>query len=244
MTIGVIGAMDNEIRYIVDNLSHADKKSVYGYDFYTGMYKDFFGRYNDIVVVKCGVGKVNAARCTQILIDRFFVNWIINTGVAGSISPEVSIGDVFIPKSIVQHDFDVTCLGYSKGYMCTGEDSNRPTYYKPYKTLRNDLLAYIEDLNIQKGENIVVKEGVLATGDIFIHDKEMKNKIRSKFGASAVEMESGAVGQTSFAAGIPFVVLRVISDNADGSAPEDYQKFENEMAEKSAKIVMSFLYRE
>lgn len=244
MTIGVIGAMDNEIKYIVDNLSYSDKKSLYGYDFFEGSYKDFFGRYNTIVVVKCGVGKVNAARCTQILIDKFSADWIINTGVAGSISPKVNIGDVFIPKSIVQHDFDVTCLGYSKGYMCTGEDGNKPTYYKPHKTLRNDLLTYIEDLNFLKGENIVVKEGVLATGDIFIHDKGMKDKIRSKFKASAVEMESGAVGQTALAAGIPFVALRVISDNADGSAPEDYQKFEDEMAEKSAKIVMSFIYRE
>lgn len=232
MRIGIIGAMDNEISHILESMFVDYSHEYCGYKFYIGV----MGR-NDVVLVKCGVGKVNAARCAQILIDKFDIDIMLNTGVAGAVNPLFKIGDVIVPYAVVQHDFDVTCLGYAKGYMCTGVGRDKPTMYYSDKVLNENIFSKAKEL---AGEASVY-DGILATGDIFISDVKMKDKIRSKFDASAVEMESGAIAQTCSMSGVPFAILRVISDEAGGEVPKEYQRFEDAAADISSRIMVEIV---
>lgn len=229
MRIGIIGAMDNEVLGLIRDLRGHKEKDLFGYTFHLGVLEG-----KKVVVVQGGIGKVNAARCAQILIDKFRVGLIINTGVAGAVSSSLNIGDVIVPDVLYQHDFDVTCLGYSKGYMCTGENQDLPTAYFPPKDLRDLVRGIFKD-------PLEVSSGGIASGDIFVHDPKMKKKIEFKFGVSAVDMESGAIAQVCSLGNVPFVIVRVISDRADGGAPEDYKAFEDLAAHKSSHIVECFL---
>lgn len=230
--IGVIGAMDKEIAHLLEKLSSKRTGEHYGYTFTTGRLGT-----KTVTAVRCGIGKVNAARCTQLLIDRFPVDLIISTGIAGGAGPEVEIADAVVATGLVQHDFDVTAGGYPKGYMCTGISKDKPTVYTPDSAL-------VRALEKAAGDIIgpdKVKPGIVATGDVFVADASLKAEIHSLFHALAVEMESAAIAQTAQGAGVPFTVLRVISDKADGQATDSFARFENETALHSARIIVSFI---
>ena len=165
--IGIIVAMEEELEEILNIMNNIEEKEIYGLTFKTGQIEK-----NKVVVVKCGVGKVNAARVTQILIDTFNIKSIINVGSAGALNPFLNIGDIVIAEKLVQHDFDITAFDHDKGYITGVGDyiySNTELIEK-FKNSANNL----------KEKDYKIKTGIIATGDIFCTDIEMKNKIYSK----------------------------------------------------------------
>lgn len=230
LTIGVIGAMDSEIEDLVSLIGNADKTDIYGLTFYSGI-----ANGKNLLLLKSGVGKVNAARCTQILIDKFDPDYIINSGIAGGIAPELCVGDVVVGDELVQHDFDVSGLGYAKGYICTGVNPDQPTIFNSDEILIEKLEKAAQSVpgNVHRGR--------IASGDLFVSSPDDKSRIRQEFSVSAAEMEGAAVAQTAAYGNIPFAVLRVISDQADGSAAESYTEFESEAAKKSSDVITELL---
>ena len=231
-TIGVIGAMDIEVETLVSKLEDMKKTELYGCIFYSGC---MYGR--QVVILKSGVGKVNAARGTQLMIDRFSPEAILNTGIAGAIAIDLNVGDAVVATELVQHDFDTTAFGYAPGYMCNGIDPDKPTMYRADESLADKVVQAAGI--VMTGST--VRKGIVATGDVFIAGAEPKRRIREMFNASAAEMEGAAIAQTASYAGVPFAVLRVMSDRADGSAPESYEEFEARSARLSAAAIEEFI---
>lgn len=232
--IGVIGAMDSEVQYLIDRIDCRKTTEIFGYSFHSG---SLYGKR--VTVVKCGIGKVNAARGTQLLIDRFSPDAIVNTGIAGALDPELKVGDAVIATGLVQHDFNVMAFGHARGYICTGDDHRKPTSFIPDEKLAGKLRQAAGQ--VLKGSSIT--EGVIATGDLFVADAKTRRGIRDEFSAVAAEMEGAAIAQTATYSGVPFAVLRVVSDNADGEASVSYDKFEAETAKRSAAVIEEFLKR-
>lgn len=232
VTIGIIGAMDSETEALYSLLSNAESVRIADLDFYSG---EASGK--KMVVVKSGIGKVNAARCTQILIDNFHPDYIINSGIAGGIDASLSVGDIIIGEELVQHDFDVTAFGHSKGYLCTGERDDVPTVFRSDKKL----VYLLESSAKEAGGSGKVRTGRIASGDIFVADRTLKESISHEFKAAAAEMEGAAIAQTAAYADIPFVVLRVISDQADGEAAESFETFEKQTAELSSAVIQNLI---
>ena len=226
--VGVIGAMDSELSSLIAALKGREDRTLHGLVFYTGTLED-----SPVVLVKCGVGKVNAARTAQVLIDAFAPRALINTGIAGGVAPGLSVGDAVVADGLVQHDFDVTAFGHAKGYLCTGRDSSKPTVFVPEQKVQDSLFQAACAL-LGEGH---VHRGMVATGDQFISGRESKAAIWEQFHASAAEMEGGAIAQAAALTGVPFGVIRVISDLADGTAPSSFDQFEQETADRSAAIV-------
>lgn len=231
-TIAIIGAMESEVYRLTSLLENANTVPVYNLTFYTGTIKK-----RKVVIVKSGIGKVNAARCTQLLIDRFNPDAIVNTGIVGGIDPGLSVGDIVIGTGLLQHDFDVTAFGHAKGYLCTGDDHNSPTVFYADKSLSDAL----ESTATSQFQEKRVGRGTIATGDLFVSDSEKKQELWETFKASAAEMEGAAIAQTASYAGVPFAVLRVISDQADGKAAQSFEVFEEETAKLSSAVIESLL---
>lgn len=229
--IGIIGAMDIEVDLLIKAITNDKIEKIGDMIFHSGMINN-----TEAVVVKCGIGKVNAARCAQTLAEHFEVSAVINTGIGGGIGDGLLVGDIVIAESLVQHDFDVSGFGYAKGYMFIG-DKDKATYY----TADKELAGIIEKAAFEHMDKSKVKKGIIATGDIFVSDSETKSEIKNNFKALVTEMEGGAIAQTAYANDIPFAVVRAVSDLADGSAPESYEEFERETAYLSAETVKSFL---
>ncbi len=232
MTYGIIGAMDTEIQMIRDRMDYCRTNSLYGLKIYQGRIGSA-----DVVVAKCGIGKVNAARSAQILIDRSKPDYIINTGVAGGIEPSLRIGDMVLSTYLVQHDFDMTCLGCVVGCQQLDGDKTKPTLFHADEALLDAFEAAAKET---AGET-AIHRGPIATGDTFVADRKTKEHIFDTFGAFACEMEGGAIAQVAKAAGVPFLVIRAISDMADGSAYDSYASFERHAAELSARMLLRFL---
>lgn len=232
MRIGIIGAMDVEISCLLEQLDDKKNESVYGFDFTVGR---MFGY--ETVIVKCGVGKVNAARGTQLMIDRYSPDIIINTGIAGAIGPEIDVGDVVISESLVQYDVDATALGYAKGYLFTGISPDKPTVFTADPDVSQKL--FLAAKKIVSGNT--VRKGIIASGDIFVSSLELKKAIRSEFCAEVAEMEGAAIAHVAKYCGIPFSVLRTASDRADGSAAVSIKDFGEVTARRSAAIVEEFI---
>lgn len=229
--IGIIGAMDIEVESLKSEIKGLKTETIGDMEFFCGKISD-----SDVIVVKSGIGKVNAARCAQTLCVRYNVSMLINTGIGGGIGDGLSVGDLVIAKSLVQHDFDVSGFGYAKGYMFCG-DKDKATHYYPDENITKMLhLAANENICAEK-----IKTGIIATGDIFVSTSEKKSEIRNDFNALVCEMEGGAIAQTAVSNNVPFAVIRAISDLADGSAPKSYEEFEKETAYLSANIIKSFL---
>lgn len=202
--IGIVIAMDEEHEEIVKLMKDIKEKQIYNLRFLTGKIKE-----KNCVIVKSGVGKVNAARTTQVMINNFDIEYVINIGVAGAINAMLNIGDVVIGKHVVQHDFDITAFGHSKGYITGVGDKvicDRDLVEQYKKIIEN---------SAEKNYNI--KLGVVATGDIFLTEVWMKNKIRAKFDADVVDMECGAVAQVCYLDNIPFMAIRCVSDTPNGN---------------------------
>ena len=225
--VGIIVAMEEELEQILNVMSSAEEKEINGLNFKLGKIEK-----KNVVVIKCGVGKVNAARVTQILIDKFNVGYVINVGAAGALNPLLNIGDIVIGEKLIQHDFDITAFDHEKGYITGVGDYiySDSTLVKKLKEIANRLSE--NDYN--------VKSGVIATGDIFCTDIEMKNKIYSKFDADCVEMEGAAIAQVCYLDKIPFVVLRSISDSPDGKNEIDFDKFIDLASRRCAVILKEF----
>lgn len=220
---GIIGAMDEEVSSLKEALTEEKVTTVANMDFYEGKLDG-----KDVVVVKCSVGKVNAAACTQILIDRFGVDRIINTGVAGSLDASIDIGDIVVSTDAVQHDMDVTALGFARGEI-------------PY----SDLSVFSADQEMRKNAVEAVKatapeihvfEGRVCSGDQFIASRAQKEAIISEFGGMCCEMEGAAIAQVCCLNGTPFVIIRAISDKADDSEEMSYIEFVHAAAERCAAI--------
>lgn len=206
--IGVIGAMDSELAALIAALTQPAQETVQGLVFRTGR----LGA-REVVLVRCGIGKVSAARCTQVLIDRFAPGAVINTGIAGGLASGLAVGDIVVADGLVQHDFDAAPIGFVRGCVCMG------------------------DPGAQR-----VHRGLVATGDQFISGAAAKAAIRRAFPAAmAAEMEGGAVAQAASMSGVPFAVVRAISDLADGTAAASFEQFEQHAADASAAAVLQAL---
>ena len=186
----------------------------------------------DCILVQCGVGKVNASRTTQILVDNFNVESIINVGAAGAISSELNIGDVLIANTVVQHDFDITSFGHKKGYI--------PGVGDEIKCNSNLVESFKNILDKNKDKNYKIKIGVVASGDIFCTEPNMKNKINQKFNAAVVDMECAAIGQVAVLDNIPFISVRSISDIPNGDNASTFDENLELASTRCAEMLKEF----
>ena len=231
-TFGVIGAMESEVARLRGALADAETMEYSGLTFYSGTLGE-----NRVVLVKSGIGKVNAARCAQILIDKYSPDYLVNTGIAGGIGEGLAVADVVIGTELVQHDFDVRAFGYARGNLCEPSHRDAPTVFRSDDTLIEAFRAAASSLLDPRR----VKTGRIATGDLFVASAEAKRDLAETFGALAAEMEGGAIAQVAALAGVPFIVLRAISDLADGSSPASFDAFERETADLSASILRKLI---
>lgn len=224
MRVGIIGAMDVEVATLVDALDKSTSSEHAGMAFHAGMLGP-----TEVVVVRSGVGKVSAAACTQILIDLFDVDAVINTGVAGSLDASIDIGDVVVSIDALHHDVDATIFGYE-----LGEVPQLGTRIFPANaTLRS---AALEACHIS-APDIHAFEGRVVSGDQFVADNATKQKLAQVFGGMCCEMEGAAIAQVCWLNRTPFVIIRAISDKADGSKQIEYPVFETKAAHDCAAIV-------
>ena len=223
--IGIIGAMEQEVAKIKEKMQDVTITSKACMDFYEGTLEG-----KKVVVVRSGIGKVNAGMCTQILADVFGVEAVINTGIAGSLNNDVNIGDIVLSTDVLHHDMDATGFGYKKGQIPQMDEFSFPAD----ENLRKLAAKVCQEVNPE----ISVFEGRICSGDQFISDKGVKDAIISGF---AVEMEGAAIGQVAYLNHIPFLVVRAISDKADGSANMDYAEFEMAAIEHSVKLTVRMI---
>lgn len=224
MKLGIIGAMDVEVATLKEKMEQVTTKTVAGAVYFDGLLAGL-----PAVVVQCGVGKVNAALCAQILCDCFGVTHIVNTGIAGSLNARLDIGDLVISQDAIYHDFDLRFWGRPVGQV-PGMDV---VAFPADEALRTAALAAAEEVN--PGHSC---EGRIASGDQFICSKEQKERIIADTGAVCAEMEGAAIAHASYKNGIPFVIIRAISDKADDSAEMDYPTFEAIAAKHCAAVTM------
>ena len=229
-TIGIIGAMEVEVAILKEKMEDVRIIKKASMDFYEGILAG-----KKVVVVRSGIGKVNAGICAQILADVFSVEAIINTGIAGSVNKYFNIGDIVLSTDVVQHDMDATGFGYRKGQI-----PQMPVFFfNADDNLRRLAAEVCKEVN----PDIQVFEGRIASGDQFVCDQDVKNRIVSEFSAYATEMEGAAIGQAAYLNEIPFLVVRAISDKADGSAQMDYSEFEKAAVDHSVRLTLNMLAR-
>ena len=222
MKLGIIGAMRVEVETLVEKLENPVSRTVAWSTYYEGRLEGL-----DVVVVQCGVGKVNAAMCVQTLCNLFGVTHIVNTGVAGSLKAELDIGDLVVSRDAMYHDFDCNAVGYPTGRV-PGMDV---TAFPADEKLMT--LAYAAAETVNPGHT---KLGRVASGDQFICRKEQKERIIADTGAACTEMEGAAIAHAAYRNSVPFVILRAISDKADDSAEMDYPTFEAIAARRCAAV--------
>ena len=220
--LGIIGAMKIEIETLKEGLEGMVTSCRTGMEFYEGTLEG-----TDVVIVQCGVGKVNAAMCAQILCDCYGVTHLINTGIAGSLNAELDIGDLVVSSDAMYHDFDCVHFGYEMGKV-PGMDT---VSFPADAQLIGYAFAAAESLN--PGHT---KIGRVASGDQFVAEKELKERIISRTQGLCTEMEGAAIAQTACRNALPFVILRAISDKADDSAEMDYPTFEKLAAHRCAEV--------
>ena len=221
--IGIIGAMDSEVEAIFAQMASKDKIQINNLTFYKGKIFD-----KDLVVVKCGVGKVNAALCTQLLILTFKVDCVINTGIAGATGKGLNIYDFVVSTEALYHDFDTTFFGYKLGQV-----PGMPETFKADEKLTNLAVQVFEKSDLAKNHKI--QKGLIASGDQFIAGGEKKNFIVENFHPLCVEMEGCAIAHACHANGVPFVIIRCMSDCADENVQSTYEE------EKASKVSSNFL---
>lgn len=222
--IGIIGAMDEEVEQIVTAMDIERTETKAGMNFRAGKLNG-----KDVVVVRSGIGKCNAASCTQILVDDFKADYIINTGIAGSLNAAIDIADIVISDDVLHHDMDATGFGYPLGQVP-----------------RMDTLSFKADDRLIKLAKEAVEKvlpeikghvGRIVSGDQFISDKATKERIESTFHGYCTEMEGASIAHVSYINKVPFLILRAISDKADDSATVDYPTFEKQAIANSVKLI-------
>lgn len=225
--IGIIGAMDEEIERLLDVITDTKQTLHAGITYYEGQLCGL-----PVILCKSGVGKVNAAVCTQVLIDRFSAERIIFTGVAGAVDPALEIGDLVISTECLQHDMDASALGFKRGEIPYAKLSVFPA--------DEQLIMVAYESGKSLFELKVVKGRVLS-GDQFIADKAVVQALYEEFQGACLEMEGAAVAQVCFMNQVPYVVIRSMSDKADGSAHVNFRAFTQLAAERSSALVRTML---
>ncbi|HGD1023278.1 TPA: 5'-methylthioadenosine/adenosylhomocysteine nucleosidase [Streptococcus agalactiae] len=226
MKIGIIAAMEEELKLLVENLEDKSQETVLSNVYYSGRYGE-----HELVLVQSGVGKVMSAMSVAILVESFKVDAIINTGSAGAVATGLNVGDVVVADTLVYHDVDLTAFGYDYGQM-----SMQPLYFHSDKTFVSTFEAVLSK------EEMISKVGLIATGDSFIAGQEKIDVIKGHFPhVLAVEMEGAAIAQAAQATGKPFVVVRAMSDTAAHDANITFDEFIIEAGKRSAQVLMAFL---
>lgn len=205
----------------MEDVSVTDKA---GMSFFEGKWNG-----NDVVVVRSGIGKVNAAVCAQILADTFHADAIINTGIAGSLKNEINIGDIVLSTDAIQHDMDAQGFGYAPGVIPQMEVSDFQADEKLIELAKKCCAEVCPDIQVFTGR--------VVSGDQFISDKKKKEWLSSQFEGLCAEMEGAAIAQAAYLNHVPFLIIRAISDKADDSATMDYPEFESMAAENSVKLL-------
>ena len=220
--LGIIGAMSVEVETLKSEMKNLNVVQKSGMEFYDGVLENL-----NVVVVQCGVGKVNAAMCAQILCDCFHVTHLVNTGIAGSLCAELDIGDLLISSDAMYHDFDAQHFGYRFGEV--------PGLGVVTFAANEEMIAYASEAAeaVNPGHSRV---GRVASGDLFVAEKAVKERIIANTGALCTEMEGAAIAQVAWRNNLPFVILRAISDKADDSAEMDYPTFEAIAAHRCAQV--------
>ena len=222
MKLGIIGAMSVEVEALKAKMENTDVQIHAGSEYYAGMLEGI-----PAVVVQCGVGKVNAALCAQILCSIYGVSHLVNTGIAGSLDAQLDICDLVVSEDAMYHDFTVTAFGYPYGKV---PGMNVIAFPADPMLIK---LAYAAAEAVNPGHT---KVGRVASGDQFVCDKSVKDGIIANTQALCTEMEGAAIAHTAYRNGVPFVILRAISDKADGSAEMDYPAFETLAAHRCAEV--------
>lgn len=227
-TIGIIGAMEVEVEMLKEatNIEKIDK--IAGMTFSKGELEG-----QEIVLVTSGIGKVNAAVCTQILVNKFDVTHVINTGVAGAIHDELDFGDLVISTDLIEHDMDATGFGYEPGQI--------PQMEEWVFKADSELIELAEKAGVEEEITHSIFKGRIVSGDVFISSVEKKNYLSEQFKAHAAEMEGAAIAHTCYLNEIPFLILRAMSDKANGTAHENFDVFCQEAAVNSSNIVKNIL---
>ena len=228
MKVGIIGAMEVEVEQLRNDMLEKKETRRAGIDFCEGILCGI-----PAVIARCGVGKVNAAVCAQVLVDCFGVDRLINTGIAGSLDARINIGDIVISTELVHHDVDAVVFGYDPGQI--------PSMPSAWFQADKELAVLAEKACRKVSPETGVFHGRIASGDQFISDRAAKEKIAAQFGALCTEMEGASIAQAAFRNEIPFVVIRVISDKADDSSSMEYPVFEEIAAKKSMQMTEEFL---
>ncbi|MBE6149318.1 MAG: 5'-methylthioadenosine/adenosylhomocysteine nucleosidase [Firmicutes bacterium] len=220
--IGIVFAMNEELEALKQLLEIEKEYNIFELMVYEGKINNV-----EFVLIESGVGKVNAARSTQILIDNFKVDYIFNIGVAGGVSDKLEVGDIVLGNKLVQHDFDITAFDHEKGYI-------------PKVGVYIDTDKYLFDLvkDVFNENNIKFHEGVIASGDIFCTEEKMGNKINTKFNALCVEMEGASIAQVCHLCKVPFIILRSISDVPNNNNQITYVEF----LESSCNIIAKAMF--
>ena len=221
--VGIIGAMEQEVARLKEVMENVKITTRAGMDFYEGILED-----KKVVVVQSGI-------CTQIPADLFQVEAVINTGIAGSLNNDINIGDIVLSTDVLHHDMDATGFGYPKGQIPQMKEFS----FQADEGLRKIAHEVCAEVNPE----IQVFEGRIASGDQFVCDQGVKDNIVKEFSAYAVEMEGAAIGQAAALNGIPFLIIRAISDKADNSANMDYPAFEKLAIEHSVRLTQGMLKR-
>lgn len=229
--IGVIGAMQIEVEALCAEMENKSEETVSGITYVSGQ---LYGRR--LVVAKCGIGKVFAALCAQTMIIKYAPSVIINSGVGGTLTSKLSIGDIALSEYAVQHDMDTTPLGDPAGLI----SGINKVYFEGDKNVLSDIEKIIESTGVR------AERGIIATGDVFLDDSERKEKIHKLFDTPececiACEMEGGAIAQTCFVNNVPFCILRAISDGGDENSAMDYPKFLRMAAENVTEVLKSYV---
>lgn len=222
MKLGIIGAMELEVNTLKASMTQVKPLTKAGMEFWEGTLRGL-----PAVVVQCGIGKVNAGICAQILADCFQVTAIVNTGIAGSLDPGLDIGDILISTDAMYHDVDCHDFDYALGQI-----PGMPETFPADAALAKQAETACQAMGIS------FRHGRVASGDQFVNDKALKERIIATTHASCTEMEGAAIAQAAYRNGIPFLILRAISDKADDSAEIDYPAFERQAAEHCAGLVL------
>ena len=224
--IGIIGAMEPEVEAIIATLEEKKSETVSRITFYTGKIGE-----KTVAVAKCGIGKVFAALCAEIMILKYNPDLLVNTGGGGALASGLTTGDIVIASDLCQHDMDTSAIGDPKGLV----SGINVIYFEADKRANEILLTSAKSLGLN------ARLGRIASGDKFIASKEDKTRIMTDFSADACEMEGCAIAQTAFVNGTPFAVVRAISDSADGEATMDYPTFLPLAASNSTNLTLALV---
>ena len=228
MTIGIIGAMEEEVAVLKESMDIEKIVEHASMQFYKGVLCG-----EKVVVVRSGIGKVNAAVCAQVLVDKFNIDILINTGIAGSLDPAIDIGDMVISTDLVEHDMDASIFGDPVGQIPRMDTFSFPA--------DPELVKKAVQANTEANPDIKTFTGRIVSGDQFVSSSEVKEKLVSLFDAKCTEMEGAAIAHVAYLNKVSCVIIRAISDKADNSATMDYPTFEKQAIKHSVKLVRNLL---